>query len=73
MKNILITGYTGFVGRHLLSEINHLFKINLLGRSKGSDDLEYFTANIDTISDYSDALNNVDVVVHMAARVHVMN
>ena len=70
---VLITGYTGFVGRHLLSEINHLFKINLLGRSKGSDDLEYFTANIDTISDYSDALNNVDVVVHMAARVHVMN
>ena len=70
---VLITGYTGFVGRHLLREINHLFKIKLLGRSKGSSYYEHFTANIDAISDYSKALKNVDVVIHMAARVHIMN
>ena len=73
MKNILITGYTGFVGCHLLNDISHLFKIKLLGRSKGNTGHEHFTANIDSISDYSNALKDVDTVIHMAARVHVMH
>jgi nucleoside-diphosphate-sugar epimerase len=73
MINLLITGYSGFVGRHFLNEINNLYNIKLLGRTKGSQSLEHYKANIDAISDYSDALKDVDIVIHMAARVHVMN
>ena len=73
MKNILITGYSGFVGQHLLNDINHLHKIKLLGRSKDKNNHDCYTANIDSNSDYSNALKNVDIVIHMAARVHVMN
>ena len=73
MKNILITGYSGFVGSHLLNDINHLYKIKLLGRSKGCSSYEHLTANIDAISDYSKVLQDVDTIIHIAARVHIMN
>ncbi|HAS6349117.1 TPA: NAD-dependent epimerase/dehydratase family protein [Vibrio vulnificus] len=73
MNRLLITGYSGFVGRHLLKAFDSLENVVLLGRSKSPAYPCHFQADIDPISDYSNALNGVDVVVHIAARVHVIN
>lgn len=71
MNNILITGYSGFVGSHLLGAFESLDNINLLGRSDAPQCHKYLKASIDSTSDYSAVLECVDVVVHAAARVHV--
>lgn len=73
MNRILITGYSGFIGSHLLDTFGSLENVNLLGRSVPPQCHAHLKANIDTKSDYSSVLKGVDVVVHTAARVHVMN
>ena len=72
MKKILITGYSGFVGSHLLSLLKDKFEINLLGRSEPYINCTFEHSSIDNISNYSYILSNVDIVIHIAARVHVM-
>lgn len=69
---ILVTGYSGFVGGHLLNHLGDAFELNLLGR-KASNSGKVYKSDIDATSDYGDALNGVEVVIHSAARVHVMN
>lgn len=77
MKNcILLTGSTGFVGSALLAELKKLpdFRVVAAVRSAASpasDDV-VVVGNIDGTTDYSSALNGVDVVVHAAARAHIM-
>jgi len=77
MKNcILLTGSTGFVGSALLAELKKLpdFRVVAAVRSAASpasDDV-VVVGNIDGTTDYSAALNGVDVVVHAAARAHIM-
>lgn len=85
--NILITGATGFVGKNLLNILNEkLFSVcsslNInktsivatLGRTKPSnnENLHYYS-DITPSTDYSLSLKGVDVVIHCAARVHIMN
>ena len=72
MKRLLVTGYSGFVGNKLVSQLQGSYQLNLLGR-KQSHLGQVFTHNIDSISCYTSALENVDVVVHCAARVHIMD
>lgn len=69
---ILITGYSGFVGNTLVEQLLDSYKLNLLGR-KQSTLGKVFTHNIDSTSFYDEALESVDVVVHCAARVHIMD
>ncbi|ESP95139.1 MULTISPECIES: UDP-glucose 4-epimerase family protein [Pseudoalteromonas] len=71
-SKLLVTGYSGFVGGHLIDHLGDAFELNLLGR-KASSQGKVYKSNIDATSDYSDALNGVEVVIHSAARVHVMN
>lgn len=73
MDKILITGYSGFVGSHLLGALDSLENVNLLGRSAPAKCNKHLKASIDAQSDYSSVLDRVDVVVHIAARVHVMS
>ncbi|EHD2236859.1 SDR family oxidoreductase [Vibrio vulnificus] len=73
MSQVLVTGYTGFVGRHLLSTFEDLQNINLLGRSQPKKCSQFLKASIDSSSDYSVVLDKVSTVIHIAARVHVMN
>ncbi|MBD1580930.1 UDP-glucose 4-epimerase family protein [Pseudoalteromonas sp. S16_S37] len=73
MGNILITGYSGFVGCHLLNALDSLESVNLLGRSVPSVCNNYLKANIDATTNYTQVLDEVEVVIHIAARVHVMN
>ncbi|MGO2292951.1 UDP-glucose 4-epimerase family protein [Pseudoalteromonas sp.] len=69
---ILITGYSGFVGNNLVEQLQGNYQLNLLGR-KPSNFGTVFKHNLDSSSLYSEALENIDVVVHCAARVHIMD
>lgn len=76
MNTVLLTGSTGFVGSALLAELKKLpdFRVVAAVRSAASpasDDV-VVVGNIDGTTDYSSALNGVDVVVHAAARAHIM-
>lgn len=74
---ILVTGASGFVGRALCSNLVNHFHLRISVRDKSKTEL---FKNVDTLEaslspdqDWSHALSGVSVVVHCAARVHVMN
>jgi len=74
---ILVTGASGFVGRALCTSlVNHSpFRISVRNKSKNEllQNVEAFEASLSPDQDWSHALSGVSVVVHCAARVHVMN
>jgi nucleoside-diphosphate-sugar epimerase len=73
---ILITGANGFVGRFLCHELNqkgYLIRAavrSLNNRLKNFEEIE--VGSIDSTTNWTSALKNIDVVIHLAARVHVM-
>lgn len=76
MMKILVTGASGFVGRWLCAElVGQGFTVMAAVREKTL--LENCTPvvinDINHTTNWSTALPDVDVVVHLAARVHVMN
>lgn len=76
MTKVLVTGSTGFVGSVLFAELKKLPEFRVVSAvrsaaSPASDDVVVI-GNIDGTTDYSVALNGVDVVVHAAARAHIM-
>lgn len=72
MKRLLVTGYSGFVGNKLVSQLHDRYQLNLLGRKPANLGC-VFNRDIDGNTDYSPALTDVGVVIHVAARAHVMN
>ncbi|MCX7114412.1 MAG: SDR family oxidoreductase [Gammaproteobacteria bacterium] len=88
-KTILITGATGFIGKHLAqalltTEIPRFARddvgvtLHLSSRSKidfpHHPNASIFSPiNLDPEANWSPALANCDVVIHTAARVHVLN
>ena len=72
----LVTGASGFVGRALCAEvISRGFAVRGVTRTlcdlpKGVKDI--VVASIDGSTDWQDALLGCDILVHLAARVHVM-
>jgi nucleoside-diphosphate-sugar epimerase len=68
----LISGYSGFVGSHLVEAVKSDYQLALLGR-RPSNVGTVFTHSLDSNSIYNDALDGVDVIIHCAARVHIMN
>jgi len=74
MHSVLLTGYTGFVGTHLLNKLESEYKVSLLGRkSPRSSCYDFFQAELNNKTDFSGALTNINIVIHCAARAHVMN
>lgn len=73
---VLITGANGFVGRCLCQQLFDI-GVHVCSVSRGKfqePSTSSFTIDgIDANTDWGDAFNGVDVVVHCAARVHVMN
>lgn len=73
---VLITGATGFVGRHLCEYLlSQGIRIRAIGRKSTPDfsheNYEYHQiADINGETNWEDLLHGVDVVVHLAARVH---
>ena len=72
----LITGANGFVGKPLCAELlrqGQSVRAALRSASKPADDVEVvISGSIDGKADWTEALRGVDVVIHLAARVHVM-
>lgn len=81
MKTCLITEASGFVGRHLASALQQAtdpWQLRLVARNtnqlQGCDGATRHTIGaIDGDTDWSCLLQGVDVVVHTAARVHVLH
>lgn len=78
MQKVLITGVNGFVGKKLANElITKGFKVNGAARSSRTmhsipEITKYVIKDLDANTDWQQALASVSVVIHLAARVHVM-
>ncbi len=73
---VLVTGATGFVGRTLISSAAGAIQWRAAVRPRSAAGLaadQLAVGSIDEKTDWSNALSGIDCVVHLAARVHVMN
>ena len=77
-KTVLITGSTGFVGAALVKQLASLMtcQVRALVRSKGvvfADSVNPVYVGSDYLTSGNVPLTGVDVLIHCAARVHVMS
>lgn len=77
---VLLTGATGFVGRAVLSRLVAADDLQPVAAIRGHASPDYpqdiaivHTPGLESDTDWSQALDQVEVVIHSAARVHVMN
>ncbi|KTD82738.1 NAD-dependent epimerase/dehydratase family protein [Legionella waltersii] len=76
MSKILVTGATGFVGKALVPALVHAGHEVTCAVTRKVDWLnteQYLINRIEDPQDWSNALSGVEVVIHLAARVHIMN
>lgn len=76
--NILITGATGFVGRCLVQHLREvpIFFPKAAVRTQSVNDLQcpaVYVGDISAKTNWHDALTDCNVVIHTAARVHIMS
>ena len=74
---ILVTGANGFVGKSLcpalISQGEAVRAVVRVADARADDFEQVTVGSIDGATDWSAALRDIDVVIHLAARVHVMN
>jgi nucleoside-diphosphate-sugar epimerase len=74
---VLITGVTGFVGKVLCAELfsqGHEIRAAVRTKVAAIKNVEMtMVGEINRGTDWSSALRDIDVVIHLAARVHVMH
>lgn len=72
-NRVLITGHTGFVGQALVEKLKSK-KIRLIGRRLlENQTAEFLKKEFNADEQFADCLDGVSVVIHAAARVHVMS
>ena len=72
--NVLLTGATGFIGKRLLERLSQNQSVALALRSAKTDFQcpVFLTGEMDAHTDWSHALIGQQVVIHAAARAHIM-
>ncbi|HIH0818805.1 TPA: UDP-glucose 4-epimerase family protein [Vibrio cholerae] len=71
---ILLTGATGFVGQHIFKAIDKKFATVVFGRKRSNDYLgEFIEYDLKNTPDEGLNLQGIDVVIHSAARAHIMH
>lgn len=75
--NILVTGATGFIGRHLCHHLTTLgHKVTAAVRHRGTapaGTIEKVMGELGPDTQWSGILDDIDTIVHLAGRAHVMN
>lgn len=78
-KLVLVTGGSGFVGKSLLKALSAESRYSLVTAVRGqlppslSAVRSVVVGNLDADTNWRDALKGISIVVHLAARVHVMH
>lgn len=76
-KTVLVSGANGFVGKALcaeLSRLGHAVRAAVRSSTLQVENIEAISiGEINAETDWTDALRGIKVVIHLAARVHVMN
>jgi nucleoside-diphosphate-sugar epimerase len=72
-NNILLTGFNGFIGKALVAELQIINNLIYLGRRNPAKLDRFYSANIDSTSNYGKPLTSINTVIHCAARAHIMN
>lgn len=71
---VLVTGANGFVGRSVVHQLSEAgYEVVPVIREPYGLKNEKLVGNIDSKTDWKEILSGTDVIVHLAARVHVMN
>ncbi|HEY0289056.1 MAG TPA: SDR family oxidoreductase [Pseudomonas sp.] len=75
---LLITGASGFLGGALVNVLSQVASLDVVASSRSHshlpDDVVFHSVSeINSHTDWSEALNQIEVLVHTAARVHIMN
>ncbi|OIP99107.1 MAG: UDP-glucose 4-epimerase [Zetaproteobacteria bacterium CG2_30_46_52] len=76
---ILLTGATGFLGQALLKVLHEQDEYSVIAAVRSPADAiplqvqQFVTGDLRDLTDWSAALTSVDIVVHAAARAHIMN
>ena len=72
LPKIVLTGGSGFLGHHLLK--TEAFRRALaIGRNPPRDHQYFQIVSFDADDDLAEVFNDKEIVVHVAARAHVMN
>ena len=70
---ILLTGGSGFIGNAVQKQLRGHVVVLASRRDKCETSSRFFRKSISSTENFSDCLNDVDVVIHTAAIVHQMN
>lgn len=69
---ILLSGASGFIGSALLKSLSR-YHVTAIGRRRIDRCHAFYNKELSLSEDYSDCLPNINVVVHAAARTHLLN
>lgn len=70
---VLVTGAGGFIGKAVFSKFKELPDVQPVGASRAKSEEYSKCPELSQFADWSGLLREVDVIVHAAARAHVLN